>query len=477
MTKTLKYGAILSVSLLSMPLIETAQARLNILSGGIATAYDYTQTTYDNELDGQTPPQSNQRLKKLSIGPIFIFETKSSVNDLELRYNPNFAYDFEQTNHTVDQDLNITAVHNFSKSFRSNFTNHFLYTDDPELITSANSSDFNKGRRRYWSNDFNLGSSYSYNATSSITGGYSFRILRNEGTSIDGYDNYDRHIVDLSLQHQINSYWLLGATTSYTRGLFDPPNQQVVDTITEGLSSDLSEYRAGTTLNWTLSPRKTLISSYEFSGTVYDAALRNNTNLHNLSLGGRYQYTKHLSLAIGGGPSYEKTEGFNGNWDYNAHLDFSYEVGEKSAFTAVMKKGYDQENFSSNNNGLGRDQGLTNFWDFQLDFSSELLKDLRAKFFVSYRNERQEDLLHGISNSVENGTLAEIDDPETFRRQTLFNKDIYRGGGSINYSFMQYWTSAISYSYRSQESERVNDSYDEHRLFLTLSVQKELLRW
>lgn len=494
MPRSLKCGfSCIFLLLFMMTSIETAQARLNVLSGGITVAYDNTKTTYDNALDGSTPPQVDRRLRKLSIGPIFLFETKSGINDLELRYNPNFAYDFTRTNHTVDQDLKITAVHNFSRIFRSNLSNRFLYTDDPQLITSSNSSDFNSGRRRYWSNDFHLGSSYSYNATSSISGGYSFRILRNEDTGVDGYENYDRHIADLSWKHQIKNGWLLDTTASYTRGLFDPPNQQLVDTVSERLndllpapldtnetgrpSNDLSEYRLGTRLNWTLSPRKSLMSSYDFSETVYDDALRNNANLHNLSFGGHYQYSRHLSFAIGGGPSYEKTEGFSGNWDYNAHLDLNYEVGKKSTFTAVIKKSYDQKNFSSNNNGLGRDQGLTEFWNWQLDFSSELVRDLEATFFVSYRNERQEDLLLGISNSLENGTLIYTENPETFRNQTIFSRDIYRGGGSISYRFMQYWTGAINCSYRSQDSERINDSYDEYRLFLTLSVQKELLRW
>jgi hypothetical protein len=494
MAKTLPYCIIFSFLFLSLGTIEQALARRNTLSAGITTAYDYSETSYDNDAtDNATLTRSGNRLKKVSIGPIFLFDTKSSRNNLSLRYNPNFAYDYERQNNVTDQDLNITADHNFTKTFHATLRNHFLYSDDPELVNNTNNTDFNRGRRRYWKNDFNMASTYNYNRSNSIGGGYSLRILRNEDTGPGGYENYDKHVADISLKHHFNARWLLGVTGSYTRGLFDPPDEQIVSSIAEGLSyltseipdtgapgtlsNDLSKYRAGLSVDWTLDPRKTLVSSYDFSGTVYDAILRKNTNLHTLTFSGRYQYSKYLSLALGGGPSYEKTEGFSGNLDYNVHLDISYKPAKLSTFTAAVEKGYDQQNFSSNNNGLGRDQGLTDFWDWQLDFSHELIKDLRTTLFVSYRNERQENLLHGVVNTLESGTFSGTDNAETFRQHSIFSRDIYRAGGSVSYSFVKYWTSAIKYSYRKQQSQRINDSFDEHRLFLTLTVQKEILRW
>lgn len=474
-------------------LIHPAQARLNTLTGGITTGYDYNETNYDRDSNDETLATENSYLKKLSIGPLFIFETSSSIDQLTISYNPSYTYDFENSNSDVDHNFSLSGYRDISQKLRFGLSDSFIYSDDPNLIATDNTSDYNKGRRRYWTNDFNINSSYTYDIESSFGGGYSYRILRNEDTGPGGYEDYDKHVADLSLQHRINSSWNIGATTSYTRGLFDPPDQSVGDSIVDGLesidptitdsidtqnpTSDLSEYKASATLNWILSQRKTFLASYDFSGTVYDATLRNDTNLHNITFGAQYQYDTRLSLALGGGPSYEKTETFDGNWDYNAHFDLNYDVSKLSKFTASVKKGYEQQNFSSNNNGLGSDQGLTEFWEWKLNLSHALLKDLNANIFVSYRDEKQESTLHGIVTGIESGTDPLTTDRETIREESIFNRDIYQAGGSLRYTFLQWWTTGLNYTYRKQDSEQINDSYDEHRVYLTLTVQKELFRW
>ena len=491
----IKSLALLLVLAIATPfcLAQSAQARLNTITGGITTGFDYNETRYDENSDAATLSTEDSYLKKLSIGPLFTLESSSSIDKLTIKYNPNYAYDYENSNSDIDHNFSLNAYRDFSKTLRLNVTDNFIYSDDPNLIDTEDTSNYNKGRRRYWTNTFNTNFGYTYNTGSSFGAGYSYDILRNDDTGPGGYEDYDKHIADIYLQHRINASWNIEATTSYTRGLFDPPDQEITDTIADGLesispgitdgtdtqdlSNDLSEYRASATLNWILSQRKTFLVTYDFSGTAYDAILRNDTNLHNLTFGAQYQYNNRLSFGFGGGPSYEKTKTFDSNIDYNANLNLNYDISKRSSFSASAEKGYDQENFSSNNNALGRDQGLTDFWQVNLDFSHQLLKDLDANLFVSYRDEKQENILHGIETSIENGTDLQTTDQETFREESVFNKTIYTAGGSLNYSFLQWWTTAVRYTYRKQESERINDSYDEHRLYLTLTVQKELLRW
>jgi hypothetical protein len=446
-------------------LIHPAQARLNTLTGGITTGFDYNETNYDKGSNDLLVPTENSYLKKLSIGPLFILETTSSIDQLTISYNPSYNYDFESSNNDVDHNFSLSGYRNFSKTLRFNLSDSFIYSDDPNLIQTTNTSDYNRGRKRYWTNDFNINFTYTYDTESSFGAGYSYRILRNEDTGPEGYEDYDKYVADLSLQHRINSSWNIGATTSYTRGLFDPPAQSVTDNEADGiasLSNDLSEYNTSVTLNWILSQRKTFLVSYDFSGTGYDALLQNDTNLHNVTFGAQYQHSTRLSFALGGGPSYEKTETFDAKWGYNAHFNLNYDVSTRSKFTAAVEKRYDQQNFSSNNNALGRDQGLTDFWEWKLGLSHELLKDLNANLFVSYRDEHQENTLYGIVSGLEAST---------------FNRDIYTAGGSLSYTFLQWWTTAFNYTYRKQDSERINDSFDEHRIYLALTVQKELLRW
>ena len=474
-------------------LSQPAQARLNTITGGITTGYDYNETNHERDGDDENILTENSYLKKFSVGPLFIFETSSSIDQLTISYSPSYTYDIEESHNDVDHNFSLSGYRNFSKKLRFDISDNLNYSDDPILIETENTSDYNKGRNRYLQNTFNINSTYTYDNASSFGGGYSYDILRNEDTGIGGYEDYDKHIADLFLQHRFNSSWNMEATTSYTRGLFDPPEQEVTDTVAEGLeslspgitegtdtqdlSNDLSEYRATATLNWVLSQRKTFLVSYDFSGSVYDAILRNDTNLHNLTFGANYLHNSRLSFGFGAGPSYEKTETFESNLDYNAHLNLNYDISKRSGFSATAEKGYDQENFSSNNNALSRDQGLTEFWEWKLNLSHQLLKNLKANLFVSYRDENQENILHGIVAGIEDGTDLQTTDPETFREKSVFNKDIYTAGGSLSYSFLRWWTTALNYTYRQQDSEQINDSYDEHRLYLTLTVQKELFRW
>ena len=464
----------------------TVEARLNTITGGITTGYDYDKTNYERDA-AESSPLLNQETsqQQLSIGPLFIFETTSSTDGLTISYNPSYVYDFEDSQSDVDQSFSITAFRDFTRKLRIELGESFIYSDDPELLDAEISSDFNSGRRRYWTNNFNINSTYTYDTGSSFGAGYSFDILRNDDTGPGGYEDYDRHIVDLSLQHQINAAWNFSLFTNYTRGLFDLPepileeiSPSITGTVTaEELSNDLSEYQFGSAINWILSSRKTLFVSYDFSVTDYDAILRDDTYLHNLTFGAQYQHTRRLSFELGAGPSYEKTETFDPNWGYNGHFNLNYDFAQYTSISAGVEKGYDQENFSANNNLLGRDSGLTEFWNFNVDISHQINADLTATLFGSYRDEKRENILHGFVNAIETDAALAPTDRETFREESRFTRKIYEAGGSLSYTFLQWYTASVSYTYRDQDSEHLNDSYDEHRFFLTLAFQKELLRW
>jgi len=474
-------------------LTATVEARLNTITGGITTSYDYDKTNYERDNFDNFLSNQNDLIQQVSIGPLLIFETTSSTDGLTISYTPSYVYDFEDSQSDVDQNLSITAFRDFTRRLRIELGENFIYSDDPELLDAETSSDFNSGRRRYWTNAVNINSTYAYDTGSSFGTGYSYEILRNDDTGPGGYEDYDRHIVDFTLQHRINTAWNFSLFTNYTRGLFDPPDPILVErtetileeispgitnpVVTEDLSNDLSEYQFGGTINWILSSRKTFLVSYDFSVTDYDATLRYDSYLHNLTLGTQYQHTRRLLFEIGAGPSYEKTENFDPNWSYNGHLNLNYEIAERTSISAGIEKGYDQENFSADNNLLGRDRGLTEFWNFDVEFSHQLNTDLTATLFGSYREEKQENILQGFVNPSEaDDALASID-RETFREESQFTRKIYEAGGTLSYTFLQWYTASLRYTYRDQDSEQLNDSYDEHRIFMTLAFQKELFRW
>ena len=70
---------------------SSSEARLNIVSAGITTGYDYSETDYDRDKDDEAPPSQDQHTQKLSIGPIFIFESSSSIDQLSINYSPQLC--------------------------------------------------------------------------------------------------------------------------------------------------------------------------------------------------------------------------------------------------------------------------------------------------------------------------------------------------------------------------------------------------
>lgn len=488
MRKTSFY--LLLIPLTTLCLTPSAEARLNIITGGATIGYDYDETRYDRESNlPETATIRDRFQQQVSIGPLFIFETTSTTDGLTVRYYPSFVYDFEDSQSDIDHDFLLTAYRDFSRQFRVELSEGFIYSDDPELIETDTTSDFNRARRRYWTNDIGINTSYSYNTGSTFGTAYTYRILRNTGNSLDGHDEYDRHSVDLSLEHRLNARWNVSLFTGYTRGLFEPPEPELIErteTVLEGispgitdgivtaeLSDDVTEYEIGGTVNWIYSPRKTFLISYAFLTSDYDSFRRNDSYVHNLTFGTQYQHTRRLSFEFGAGPSYEKTENFDSNLDYNGHLNLNYDIAERTSISAGIEKGYDQENFSANDSILAGERGLTEFWNYDVDFSHALTTNLTATLFGLYRDEKQKsNLITFVDSAGTDNLLA-----STVREETTTTRKTYEAGGSLEYTFLRWYTAALRYTFRKQDSDIILDSYDEHRVYLTLTFEKELFRW
>jgi hypothetical protein len=476
--------------------IPCSHARRTTVTGGLSIGYDNDRTEYDRDFvdnDEQVVARETDQVEQFGIAPLFIFETTSMVDGLTIQLNPTFVYDLVSTQQDIDSNFQISAFRDISRYWRVAAGNGFIYSNDPELLERENSSDYNRGRRRYWTNNFNLETTYSYAPESSVTVGYRYTVLRNDDTGIGGYEDYDRHFADIGLQHQFNSNWNIAVSTGFTRGLFDPPDQEVVTAIGDSLeqispgitdtlaaadlSNDLTEYRFNTLLNWIYSTRKTVYFNYDFTGSYYDDILRNDSNLHELTAGFHYQFSRLLAFELAGGPSFETTETLDSRWGYNGLFGLDYEIGRNTSLSANVEKGYDEQNFSANNNRLGRDQGLTSFWQIEVSCTHQFTGTVQGSLFASYRDEKQENILYGIGSSLEADIDLEGINGEDLREESIFNRKIYEAGGSVNYTFWTWFTAAVRYSYRKHDSELINDSYDEQRIYLTLSVRKELFRW
>ena len=84
---------------------------------------------------------------------------------------------------------------------------------------------------------------------------------------------------------------------------------------------------------------------------------------------------------------------------------------------------------------------------------------------LSYRYEDREDFLPAI----EDGGTEQLEE---------YHRDYYIAGIGFSYTFWQFYTASVDYTYTKLDSDRLErDAYTDNRLLLTLSWEKDLFRW
>ncbi len=447
----------------------SAEARDNLLSGGVITALDFDDRNNRGDVADDVVVE-DEKTTRFVISPFIRITSTAERDAFEVYYAPGFSWNLEESDYYTNHDLSLTAHRFVTRQWRMSFSDIYAFTDDSGATSGVTSSDAvdgddsitvdpdsdlsgDAGRRRYQTNRLNILSEYTYIEDSVFSLGYTFSILKNEDTGIGGYEDYDRHEGYLGLSYRLDPQWKVIFDGRFMRGLFDPPDLGIDDI--PGLSSDLKEYRVDLTLESDVFPHDPLYLLYGYIGTKFDEELRYDSDVHQLTLGWQREFSPRMTFGLGGGPSYEKTEGSKGTSHYNAHMDFTYII-EHGSLTLGAAGGLDQNNFGGTNQ-----RGTVEFWELNGSFTYALTQNLSGTLFGSYEEEDREDVI---------ATGADIGLQE-------YNIERYTAGADIRYDFMRYYFATASYTYTNQDSERLRSDYDEHRIYLSLGVEKDFFRW
>jgi hypothetical protein len=466
------------------------------IGGGISTSYEYYSREYDPEdrqtelrdvatLSEQRQNISDDKYNRFRVAPLLTLNSSSSRDQLSLRYLLGLWYDEESSDHDIDHNLSASYAYSLTQQWRLKLGESFILTDEatqdsdtaasqPENTESSQLSD-NDGRRTYWRNNLTVSSDYLYLEDSTVAVGYSLGLLQNtEVADNSSYEDYVRHSGTLSVGHRFDSIWKLSVDGSYTRGLFENADESDLrEDIEEATQDDdLHEFRAATLLESRTAEHHVLSLKYGFTGVDYDDARRANTNLHDATAGWVWELAKDTSFYLGGGPSYYKTEEQDGTWGYNAAMKLRYGL-ERGAIEFSLDRGYDIQNFT----GSDDESGIREYWQTRLDFSHQLLEDLSWRLFVNYRDEDQEEVTGQRLIGTVGDAISDVIDEQFAIDTDTFNRKRLGAGTSLGYKFAQWYAVTISYNYTNQESEQVDDSYDEHRVVLSLSMEKDFLKW
>lgn len=439
---------------------------------------------------------------------------------------PFFTYDEYEDSDNIAHDFNLLAEKSFTRNWSVYINDNFYYGDDSledealsesEIIPDADETEDDQTvgaeqtdstnqslreqnrRREYWRNTFDIGTDYIY-AQDSVAGvGYTYGVLRNINDD-DGYDEYDRHEGRASLSYRFNRYWRVETEAGYVRGYYDPTEvtyiqpeivqvpvedeeddeteedpadeeeeteieyeeQTVYNESEEEFSDDLEEYHFLFRANYDWRTRDRLFSLYSYDGTDYESSFREDSAIHDITVGWSHDFTRAIHMTLSGGPSFVTYEESSTETGYNAYLGFIWDF-QHAALTADSSYGYEFNNFD------GDRTGLSQTWHTELGYSYSFSPQLSFSLFAGYDRSDNEE-------PVATTVLLDLEGEDTAEEVTDYTEETYDAGVTLSYNFLRWYTVSASYRYADYQSENDLD-YDEHRVLLTLSASKELFRW
>lgn len=466
----------------------TPFARTNKITTGLSTSYDYDDRQADpitvdpatNKITGTRTDTSNYDYSRLAVQPLLDFVSDSQENHFNLHVAPSIKYDLLGNQTDWDNDLLISAEHSLTKAWQFNASNAFLRSDyhDPLSGGTVDSGNQNipsstpglssdPGRTRYWRNTLTVGSKYLYDQQSLVGLGADFIMLRNdESEFMNSYKDYDRYALHLNNEHRFNTIWKTLTDLSLIRGNYYAAPNAVTPRLAPGLtgdnlSNDLNEYHLLAAVENNSFRQNKLSMNYNYIGTRYDEVLQNNEEIHQSQLSWRREFSQRLNTTLGAGPSYEKTEGQDGNWGANGIAEINYLI-QHGSFTFGVEKRYDVDNFS------GTDaRGFIDYWDTHLVFNYQVFDHVTLDGRIAYRSEDRKDPVAATDSTLTSNDPASAE----------YHKDLVTTGLGLHYTFLQNYSAGLNYTFTRQSSDRIGDDYDDHRLLFSLSWKQEWLRW
>ncbi len=438
-------------------LTQPGMARTNSLTGGMTLSYDYYDREETDTVGIAESAVSDDDYSRLVLTPLLRYISSGPRDTVELSAAPSLRYDLDDSETEWDGDLFLGADRYLSEQWQIRGSNRFVRSDyssddfifsedadeDPQESETEPELSSDLGRTRYWRNTLDLASEYRYSEDSLALVGFNWSVLRNDDDDRQS-DDYDRYAVTLRDEHRFDIRWRSVVEFSAVRGEFETAE-------TDAVSEDLWEYYLQLSMENNSIEHNPLFLDYNYIGTEYDESLQGDGQAHQLRLSWRHDASPQLYTIIGGGPSYLKTEGLDDSWGYNGVAEVNYLL-ERGSYRLALEKGYTADSFSGT-----EERGFVDFWDVGFSFTRLLTEHLTLDGRLGYRWEERTDFL-----------LDEFEENQ---------EDRYRAGLGLGYTFSRYYSARVSYSFVSQDSDRPGDDYDDHRVLLSLSWERELLRW
>ncbi len=501
-------------------LVDEASARTQVIEGGLSVDYLYvdreneppaeteaeagtesetetaTETTGESS-STQSSDETSDNVRQIRVSPLLVYKNYSERDSLEIRYRPSYTYDHELEIEDVDHDLFVSVYRQLSRLWFIRASNTYLIADYQSLETaedtetsesssttseqsSSESSDSDQlSEEKYWSNEFELITEYTYREDSVLSVGYNNNILEHdveseEETGTDeeattrttspasGYRDFEVQSAFTSLSYRLRRGWQISGFLQYTEGDYNPAIPIETDEYNPDdgivyLEQSLGEIQIDIDI-W---PQNPFFIKYGYQRYEFEAYRRDDFVIQEMTLGWEGELTENLSILLSGGPTSVEPDEREEAWGYNAQAELTYRF-EGGSLMVSYEKGDEVDMLSSVD-----EETLSDFYVARVEFAYEPYQDLFLILSGSYRSDLREVV------TLDNPETAEIDESESEQ----YYENQYAAGVRLNYSFARWYTLSLGYRYVNFDSQLAGEDWQESQVYLILEAEKELFRW
>ena len=394
------------------------------------------QQDYDSNAD--RVPTDEQYESTSRVTPRFTFGRLTQTSNFSLTYAPSFVYSYRNEEERTDHFASVGYGRRLSQRVSVDFDNTYRMTDDPYTyteFTEIGEGDFElsdrRGRRRYWSNSFSGSTRLDYARDSFMNLGYRNHVLRNRDDNFE--DDYTRHTPFAGLTHRFNHQWQTQLSYTYTIGNFD--NRE-----------DLRTHDGSGRLFYSFSPFTRVFVLGGYMQTDYDDSILDYA-VYTTAAGFDRELSAVRSVSFETGVSFIQRDNFA---DTDAlYLKVSLDNAiQRGSWSVYGESGVDQRLYTG-----ADDSFLSRYRLAGARVNYALGRNLTGTTSLEYRRDEN------------------IDTPVSDRETRI------RANAGLAYTFARWYRLSAGYSYVDLDADQPARSYDNHRLYISLTAGKELLRW
>ncbi len=509
---------------------ENGMAGMSSVDVGAGVSYDFSDKKYGNpspqknddgaettkESDPVDSPKHEQGNDAALVTRFHYIYTYNKDDTFELFVAPSLHYDFSDDEKEVSLQYNDVRV-----SFFKNITGHWSVfgentfslsenndkTDGSEDVAAEESAAEGGGEAAttgadadptaapglaeenddvlYYRNHTALSARYLYGQNNSLQFGVSYDLLREDADGVDLQANdYDRYTLQAENSHRFNSSWGTTLRGSYVRGKYkeqvvvlpsvenpeydeeavaegtstEPP---MLEEIEKQINNDVTEYYfSGSIINF-FDAENTFSLEYNHIGVVYDGEERNNSTIHKGQLHWQHRFSEMLTGSLRGGPAWKKIDGGDSYFGLNGSAELRY-LQKLWSYGLQISKVYDVENFDGTDK-----RGSVERLKYSLNADCQLSKRFSLQGVLGYTEEQGDELL--IERSE--------DTKEAVTSTSEYEKKMWQASLGLKYHLLEEVNAGLRYSFSHLDAEEEEDSYDEHKVMMTLDWAREWLRW